>query len=123
MAADLLKKEQNENTAIKEPEENTAIQEPDGSPAVHETAEEEASPEKSTEKEEKETRKSRRKRKRKYKIRRFPILLRVIVVLILAAACVALGLMVGYGVIGDGNPTDALEKQTWQHILDIIQKE
>ncbi|CAM5192005.1 DNA-directed RNA polymerase subunit beta OS=Ureibacillus acetophenoni OX=614649 GN=SAMN05877842_10187 PE=4 SV=1 [Ureibacillus acetophenoni] len=31
-----------------------------------------------------------------------------------------LGLMIGYGVIGDGNPIDALNWNTWQHMLDII---
>ncbi|KGR80145.1 DNA-directed RNA polymerase subunit beta [Ureibacillus manganicus] len=31
-----------------------------------------------------------------------------------------LGLMIGYGVIGDGNPMDALNWATWQHMLDII---
>lgn len=30
------------------------------------------------------------------------------------------GLMIGYGVIGDGNPIDALNWGTWQHMLDII---
>ncbi len=30
------------------------------------------------------------------------------------------GLMIGYGVIGDGNPMDALNWSTWQHMLDII---
>ena len=30
------------------------------------------------------------------------------------------GLMIGYGVIGEGNPMDALNWSTWQHMLDII---
>ncbi|HWL25399.1 MAG TPA: DNA-directed RNA polymerase subunit beta [Ureibacillus sp.] len=30
------------------------------------------------------------------------------------------GLMIGYGVIGDGSPMDALNWGTWQHMLDII---
>ncbi|SOC34751.1 DNA-directed RNA polymerase subunit beta [Ureibacillus acetophenoni] len=30
------------------------------------------------------------------------------------------GLMIGYGVIGEGNPVDALNWDTWQHMLDII---
>lgn len=31
-----------------------------------------------------------------------------------------LGLMIGYGVIGNGTPMDALKWETWQHMLDII---
>lgn len=31
-----------------------------------------------------------------------------------------IGLMIGFGVIGEGNPVDALKWETWQHILDII---
>lgn len=64
-----------------------------------------------------------KKRKQKYRIRAFPIWLRVIVVLILAIVALILGLMVGYGVIGDGNATDVLKQETWQHIVDIISKE
>jgi len=30
------------------------------------------------------------------------------------------GLMVGYGVIGDGNPKDVLKKETWTHIVDLV---
>ncbi|MBO1005574.1 DNA-directed RNA polymerase subunit beta [Pseudogracilibacillus auburnensis] len=67
--------------------------------------------------------KSRRKRKTKLRTRKFPIWLRIIVVLLLFAGCLVLGLMVGYGVIGDGTPTEVLEKSTWQHIVDIINKE
>lgn len=66
---------------------------------------------------------SRRKRKTKLRTRKFPIWLRIIVVLLLFAGCLVLGLMVGYGVIGDGTPTEVLEKSTWQHIVDIINKE
>lgn len=66
--------------------------------------------------------KSRRKQNRKLRIRKFPILLRIVVVLILLCISLALGLMVGFGVLGDGNPTDALNKDTWQHIIDIVKK-
>jgi len=71
----------------------------------------------------KESRRSKRQLRKKYQIRKFPIWLRIIVVLTLFALCLVLGVIVGYGVIGDGNPTDALDLQTWQHILDIVQKE
>src|SRR5690625_2374527 len=101
MPVNLLKKDpNNESTAIKENIEQTTTEQP-------------------AKEEQKETRKLRRKRKKKLKTRKFPIWLRIIVVLILFAASLVLGLMVGYGVIGDGNPADALEKQTWQHIVDF----
>lgn len=61
-----------------------------------------------------------KKRRKKPRRRLFPIWLRVIVVLLLFAASLMIGLMVGYGVLGDGNPTDALKKETWQHILELI---
>lgn len=51
-----------------------------------------------------------------------PIWLRIILVLLFSAAALLIGLMVGYGVIGDGNPTDALEMDTWRHIWDIVTK-
>ncbi|MFJ5769562.1 DNA-directed RNA polymerase subunit beta [Psychrobacillus sp. NPDC093180] len=52
-------------------------------------------------------------------IRMFPIWLRILLCIILFAAAAAAGLMVGYGVLGDGKPTDALKWETYQHILDI----
>ena len=74
-------------------------------------------------KKDKNSRTEKVKKQKKQRIRVFPIWLRIIVVLILFALCLILGVIVGYGVIGDGNPTDALDLQTWQHILDIVQKE
>lgn len=53
-------------------------------------------------------------------IRLFPIWLRIIIVIALIALAAVLGAMVGFGVIGDGKPTDALKWETWQHILDIM---
>ncbi|MCT2535109.1 DNA-directed RNA polymerase subunit beta [Aquibacillus koreensis] len=50
----------------------------------------------------------------------FPIWLRVIVVLVLALVGLFGGMMVGYGVIGDGNPIEALDLDTWRHIIDIV---
>jgi cation transport ATPase len=63
------------------------------------------------------------KQRKWYFVRKFPLLLRVFVVLVLLALSLMFGLMVGYGVLGDGTPTDVLHKDTWQHILDIINKE
>lgn len=70
--------------------------------------------------EQKRTRKSKRTF---YFRRRFPILLRVIIITAALVISLGLGLMVGYGVIGDGEPKDVLKKETWQHILDIVEKE
>lgn len=67
--------------------------------------------------------KQRTKRKKKQRIRKFPIWLRIIVVLILFALSLVGGLMVGFGIIGDGSPMDALKVETYQHIIDIVQKE
>ncbi|MDN4605981.1 DNA-directed RNA polymerase subunit beta [Sporosarcina highlanderae] len=53
-------------------------------------------------------------------VRILPIWLRIILVLALMAGAVALGVTIGYGYIGDGNPADALKKETWTHIVDII---
>lgn len=53
-------------------------------------------------------------------IRLFPIWLRIILVLGLIVLAAALGAMVGYGVLGDGEPKDVLKWETWQHILDIM---
>lgn len=53
-------------------------------------------------------------------IRLLPIWLRVVLVLLLLIGAAILGMMVGYGYIGDGKPMDVLKKETWVHILDII---
>lgn len=52
-------------------------------------------------------------------IRMFPIWLRILLIIVLFAGAAATGLMVGYGVLGDGSPSDALKWETYQHILDI----
>ncbi|SFK15810.1 Type VI secretion system protein DotU [Halobacillus dabanensis] len=73
-----------------------------------------SSKEQSSEKKEKAPKKGRR--------RILPIWLRIILVLLFSVAALVIGLMIGYGVIGDGNPTDALEMETWRHIWDIVMK-
>lgn len=54
-------------------------------------------------------------------LRILPIWLRIILFILLLAAVIVIGLRFGYGFIGDGNPADVLKKETWTHILDIIQ--
>lgn len=53
-------------------------------------------------------------------IRLLPIWLRVVLVLLLLAGVAILGAIIGYGYIGDGEPADVLKKETWTHILDIL---
>ena len=57
---------------------------------------------------------------KRIRIRLIPIWLRVLLVIVFTAVSLAAGVMVGYGVIGDGNPKDALKKSTWTHIVDIV---
>lgn len=100
MGTDLLEKKSNDDVLVDEVKENENEKEID-----HQQP------------------KKKRMKKKKYRTRRFPIWLRIIVVLILLVVCLVLGLMVGYSVIGDGSPTEVLQKQTWQHIIDIVTKE
>ena len=74
-------------------------------------------------KQEKEKRRQERIKNKRPIRRIFPIWLRIIVVLIFSVAALIAGLMIGYGIIGDGVPTDALKFETWQHIIDIVKKE
>lgn len=60
---------------------------------------------------------------KRYPARKFPLYLRIIVVLILLVISVLLGLVVGYAFFGDGTVTDALKIDTYRHIFDIINKE
>lgn len=57
------------------------------------------------------------------RIRLIPIWVRILLVLIFMAASALAGLVIGYGVIGKGNPEDVLNKSTWQHIIDLVEKE
>lgn len=73
------------------------------------------------EKKEKQQRKREEKRNRP-RLRIFPIWLRIIVISIFAAAAFIIGLMIGFAVLGDGSPLDVLRVETWQHIIDIVNK-
>jgi len=52
-------------------------------------------------------------------IRMFPIWLRLLLIILFFAGAAIAGLMVGYGVLGDGEPKDALKWETYQHMIDI----
>lgn len=53
-------------------------------------------------------------------LRLIPIWLRIILVAVLFIAAGAIGITVGYSVLGGGESSDALQWSTWQHLLDIM---
>lgn len=53
-------------------------------------------------------------------LRLIPIWLRIILVVLLFIVTGAIGITVGYSVIGNGDSADALKWSTWQHLLDIM---
>lgn len=53
-------------------------------------------------------------------IRLIPIWLRIVLVIVLLCCAAVAGAMIGYGVLGDGSPSDVFKKETWNHIVDII---
>lgn len=77
---------------------------------------------KQSRKQERLKRKRERLAGKKARRRIFPIWVRLIVIIILCVAALIGGLMVGYGILGDGVPSDALKWETWQHIIDIVKK-
>lgn len=50
----------------------------------------------------------------------FPIWLRIIVIFLLSFLALIVGMIVGFSVLGDGEPLDVLQFEFWQHVLDII---
>jgi hypothetical protein len=86
--------------------------------AVNESSREAIKAEK---KQNKEKEQSEKKSKR-IRIRLIPIWLRVIIVLLLIVLSAAIGAMVGYGVIGNGNVFDVFKPSTWTYIIDLVQK-
>ncbi|MCF6410964.1 DNA-directed RNA polymerase subunit beta [Pseudalkalibacillus salsuginis] len=70
-----------------------------------------------------EERKQQKVRSDRLRERLVPIWLRLIIIILLFALCLAGGLAVGYGVVGDGNMMDVFKKDTWQHIVDIVKKD
>lgn len=70
-----------------------------------------------------ETEDTREKRQKRIRIRMIPIWLRLLIVIILSLVSVALGTVVGYSVIGEGEAADVFNKETWFHIIDFISKE
>jgi DNA-directed RNA polymerase subunit beta len=71
----------------------------------------------------KETKITEETSSRKIRIRLFPIWLRIVLLLFFMAIAAIGGAMIGYGVLGDGKPTDVFDKKTWQHVFDLVEKE
>ncbi len=86
------------------------------------TKKKEQSAKESTRKKEKQEKKVAKRKTKKPRLRMIPIWLRLIIILLLAFVVLIVGLMIGYGVLGDGNPKDALKIETWQHVIDIVKK-
>jgi uncharacterized membrane protein len=61
-----------------------------------------------------------RERRKKIRVRLIPVWVKVAIVILLTIASLLAGTVVGYGVIGNGKPGEALQKETWTHIIDII---
>lgn len=64
-----------------------------------------------------------RERREKIRVRLIPVWVKVTIVILLTVMSLLAGTVVGYGVIGNGKPSEALQKGTWTHILDMINKD
>ncbi len=60
--------------------------------------------------------------KQKIRIRLLPIWLRLIIVVVLVVVMVIIGALIGYSVMGGGNPIDVFKVSTWTHIVDLVNK-
>ena len=58
--------------------------------------------------------------KQKVRVRLFPVWLRVIVIILLMALSIMAGAVVGYSVMGSGKASDTFKKETWTHIVDLV---
>jgi t-SNARE complex subunit (syntaxin) len=89
----------------------------DGRQAVEGTTTQKASKVKSAQK----ARKAESTKKR-IRIRLIPIWLRIVLLVIFTGVFAALGAVVGYSVLGNGNAGDVLKASTWTHIIDLVEK-
>ena len=58
--------------------------------------------------------------KQRVRVRLFPVWLRIIVIILLLALSIIAGAVIGYSVMGDGKATDTFKKDTWTHIVDLV---
>ncbi|MDE5053812.1 DNA-directed RNA polymerase subunit beta [Niallia taxi] len=61
--------------------------------------------------------------KRLGRVRMIPIWLRLIIVIALIFVSLTAGAVIGYSVIGNGKAGDTFKKDTWTHIIDLVDKE
>lgn len=47
-------------------------------------------------------------------------LLKILVVIALVIILFVAGIMIGYGVIGGGNPRDVFKVEVWTHIMEFL---
>jgi Na+-transporting methylmalonyl-CoA/oxaloacetate decarboxylase beta subunit len=71
----------------------------------------------------KKTKEEQVKKTERIRVRIIPIWARILLVLVFMAVSALVGIVIGYGVIGSGNPADAFDQSTWQHIIDLVEKE
>lgn len=50
----------------------------------------------------------------------FKSLFTIIIFMALAVGLFALGLIIGYSVLGDGEAMQVFDRQTWEHILEYV---
>ncbi|MGK0550766.1 DNA-directed RNA polymerase subunit beta [Enterococcus faecalis] len=48
-------------------------------------------------------------------------LLKILVVIALVIILFVVGTMIGYGMIGNGNPKDVFDEKIWAHIMTFLQ--
>ena len=73
-------------------------------------------------KQEKVKEQKQEREKIRVRVRLIPIWVRLLMVIALFALSIVLGAVVGYGVLGNGDPMDVFEKSTWTHVRDLIEK-
>ncbi|AQL55711.1 DNA-directed RNA polymerase subunit beta [Abyssicoccus albus] len=53
-------------------------------------------------------------------LRKFPLFARILIVLYLAILLFIVGLMIGFGILG--NPMDVFDLDTWKHIVELTKE-
>ncbi|KAB8126755.1 DNA-directed RNA polymerase subunit beta [Gracilibacillus oryzae] len=77
----------------------------------------------------KERRSRRRDRRRErsqskqYVGRLIPVWLKLLIIIVLSLFALFIGLIIGFSIIGDGQPLDVLRFETWEHIIDFVRIE
>lgn len=59
---------------------------------------------------------------KKIRVRLIPIWMRLGIIAVLLALGVLLGAIIGYSVLGSGKVSDTFSRETWTHIIDLVNK-